>query len=121
MVVIISTNDLVRLTFLVSLLEDGGFQPVLYDSNMAAVEGSIGAVMRRIAVPDTRQKLPWNTCARLVNYDVFWRADPAKEAIIGSQNERDNGPVVGMFMVRSGQLYQPPIAWSVHNKRLIVL
>ncbi len=28
-----------------------GFQPVLYDSNMAAVEGSIGAVMRRIAVP----------------------------------------------------------------------
>jgi Putative prokaryotic signal transducing protein len=52
MVVIISTNDLVRLTFLVSLLRDGGFQPVLYDDNMAAVEGSIGAVMRRIAVPE---------------------------------------------------------------------
>lgn len=51
MVVIISTNDPVRLTFLVSLLRDGGFQPVLYDENMAAVEGSIGAVMRRIAVP----------------------------------------------------------------------
>jgi Putative prokaryotic signal transducing protein len=52
MVVITSTNDLVRLTFLVSLLRNGGFQPVLYDENMAAVEGSIGAVMRRIAVPD---------------------------------------------------------------------
>jgi Putative prokaryotic signal transducing protein len=52
MVVIISTNNAVRLTFLVSLLRDGGFQPVLYDTNMAAVEGSIGAVMRRIAVPD---------------------------------------------------------------------
>jgi hypothetical protein len=52
MVVIISTNDLVRLTFLVSLLREGGFQPVLYDDNMAAVEGSIGAVMRRIAVPE---------------------------------------------------------------------
>jgi hypothetical protein len=52
MVVIASTNDPVRLTFLVSLLRDGGFQPMLYDENMAAVEGSIGAVMRRIAVPD---------------------------------------------------------------------
>ncbi|HEY1857953.1 DUF2007 domain-containing protein [Acidocella sp.] len=51
MVVIISTNNAVRLTFLVSLLRDGGFQPALYDNNMAAVEGSIGAVMRRIAVP----------------------------------------------------------------------
>jgi hypothetical protein len=52
MVVITSTNDLVRLTFLVSLLRDGGFQPAHYDDSMAAVEGSIGAVMRRIAVPD---------------------------------------------------------------------
>ena len=52
MVVIISSNNAVRLSFLVSLLRDGGFQPVLYDDNMAAVEGSIGAVMRRIAVPD---------------------------------------------------------------------
>ena len=51
MVVIISTNNAVRLSFLVSLLRDGGFQPVLYDNNIAAVEGSIGAVMRRIAVP----------------------------------------------------------------------
>jgi hypothetical protein len=25
--------------------------PVLYDANMAAVEGSIGAIMRRLAVP----------------------------------------------------------------------
>jgi hypothetical protein len=52
MIVIASTNDHVRLSFLVSLLRDGGFQPMLYDENMASVEGSIGAVMRRIAVPD---------------------------------------------------------------------
>ena len=52
MVVILSTNDLVRLTVIVALLKDGGFQPVLYDAHMAAVEGSIGAVMRRIAVPE---------------------------------------------------------------------
>ena len=54
MVVITSTNDPVRLSFLVSLLRNGGFQPTLYDENMAAVEGSIGAVMRRIAVPDSQ-------------------------------------------------------------------
>jgi hypothetical protein len=52
MVVITSTNDPVRLSFLLSLLRNGGFQPILYDENMAAVEGSISAVMRRIAVPD---------------------------------------------------------------------
>ena len=52
MLVIVSTNDPVRLPFLISLLRDGGFQPILYDENMAAVEGSIGAVMRRIAVPE---------------------------------------------------------------------
>jgi hypothetical protein len=52
MLVIAATNDPVRLSFLVSLLRRGGFQPVLYDENMAAVEGSIGAVMRRIAVPE---------------------------------------------------------------------
>jgi hypothetical protein len=52
MVLIASTNDPVRLSFLISLLRNGGFRPVLYDENMAAVEGSIGAVMRRIMVPD---------------------------------------------------------------------
>jgi len=33
------------------LLRDAGLAPVVYDAHMAAVEGSIGAIQRRIAVP----------------------------------------------------------------------
>ncbi len=51
MEVIIASNEPVRLSFLMSLLRDFGFDPVLYDGHMAAVEGSIGAIQRRIAVP----------------------------------------------------------------------
>jgi hypothetical protein len=49
--VIVASNEPVRLSFLMCLLRDFGFDPVLYDGHMAAVEGSIGAIMRRIAVP----------------------------------------------------------------------
>lgn len=51
MEVVIATNEPVRLSFLMVFLKDAGFAPVLYDSYMAAVEGSIGAIQRRIAVP----------------------------------------------------------------------
>jgi hypothetical protein len=49
--IVVASNDPVRLSFLLVLLRDAGLRPVLYDSNMAAVEGSVGAIMRRIAVP----------------------------------------------------------------------
>jgi hypothetical protein len=51
MEIVAASNDLVRLGFLVLLLRDAGLAPVVYDGNMAAVEGSIGAIQRRIAVP----------------------------------------------------------------------
>ncbi len=51
MEIVVASNDPVRLSFLLVLLRDAGLRPVLYDSNMAAVEGSVGAIMRRIAVP----------------------------------------------------------------------
>jgi hypothetical protein len=51
MEIVLASNDAVRLSFLVLLLRDAGLHPVLYDTNMAAVEGSIGAIMRRLAVP----------------------------------------------------------------------
>jgi hypothetical protein len=51
MEVVVASNEPVRLSFLLLLLRDAGFAPVLYDANTAAVEGSIGAIMRRIAVP----------------------------------------------------------------------
>jgi len=49
--IVLASNDPVRLSFLLLLLRDAGLNPVLYDSNMAAAEGSIGAIMRRLAVP----------------------------------------------------------------------
>ncbi len=51
MEIVLASNDPVRLSFLLLLLRDAGLRPVLYDANMAAVEGSVGAIMRRIAVP----------------------------------------------------------------------
>ena len=47
---IVSSNDLVRLSFLSALLRDAGIGCVLLDGNVSAVEGSIGAIPRRLAV-----------------------------------------------------------------------
>lgn len=50
--VLLATNDLVRLSFVSSLLRDAGIEPVVLDSQASAVDGSIGAVPRRLAVDD---------------------------------------------------------------------
>ena len=50
--VIAMTNDPVRLSFLMALLRDAGFDPVVLDAFMGATEGSIGAIPRRIVVAD---------------------------------------------------------------------
>lgn len=44
------SNDLVRLSFLAALLRDAGIESVLLDAHVSAVEGSIGAIPRRLAV-----------------------------------------------------------------------
>ncbi len=49
--VIAATNDPVRLSFLMALLADAGIIPVVLDGHVSAVEGSIGAIPRRLAVP----------------------------------------------------------------------
>lgn len=48
--VIVRSNDPVRLSFLVALLADGGVASVLLDTHTSLVEGSIGAIQRRLAV-----------------------------------------------------------------------
>ncbi|KAA5614779.1 putative signal transducing protein [Rhodovastum atsumiense] len=48
--VVIVSNDLVRLSFLGALLRDAGIESVLLDGHVSAVEGSIGAIPRRLAV-----------------------------------------------------------------------
>ena len=57
--IVATTNCPVRLSFLIALLRDGGVEPILLDGQMAAVEGSIGAIQRRLAVAsgDERQAL----------------------------------------------------------------
>ena len=50
--VVVITDDPVRLSFLVALLTDAGIPSLVLDTHVSAVEGSIGAIPRRLAVPD---------------------------------------------------------------------
>ena len=45
-----ASNDPVRLSFLTALLADAGIGSVMLDMHVSAVEGSIGAIPRRLAV-----------------------------------------------------------------------
>jgi hypothetical protein len=45
-----TSNDLVRLSFLGALLRDAGIDCVVLDGHVSAVEGSIGAIPRRLVV-----------------------------------------------------------------------
>lgn len=49
--VVVSTNDPVRLSFLVALLQDAGIGAIVLDGYASATDGSIGAIPRRLAVP----------------------------------------------------------------------
>ena len=48
--IIETTNDPVRLSFVASLLRDAGIDSMVLDGHTSAVEGSIGAIPRRLAV-----------------------------------------------------------------------
>jgi hypothetical protein len=48
--VLLATNNLVRLNFLTSLLRDAGIESLVLDHQVSSVEGSIGAIPRRLAV-----------------------------------------------------------------------
>lgn len=49
---LIRTNDPVRISWLTALLADGGIETLVLDANASIVEGSIGAIQRRIMVAD---------------------------------------------------------------------
>jgi hypothetical protein len=51
MEIVVASNEPVRLSFLILVLRDAGLDPVIYDANIAAVEGNIGVFPRRIAEP----------------------------------------------------------------------
>ena len=47
---LLRTNDVVRLSFLQSLLKDSGIESLVLDHYTSVVEGSIGAIPRRLMV-----------------------------------------------------------------------
>ncbi len=49
---VIRSNDMVRLSFLVALLRDAGIATVMLDGHASAIEGSIGAIPRRLMVAE---------------------------------------------------------------------
>ena len=54
--VVATSNCPVRLSFLTALLRDGGVEPITLDGHVAAMEGSIGAIARRIVVADDDER-----------------------------------------------------------------
>ncbi|MBU2531195.1 MAG: DUF2007 domain-containing protein [Alphaproteobacteria bacterium] len=48
---IVRSNDAVLINFIVVILRDAGLSPLLADEHVSAIEGSIGALPRRILVP----------------------------------------------------------------------
>ncbi len=49
---VLLTNDPVRLSFVSSLLRDAGIACLVFDEFSSGVEGSIGAIPRRLVVAD---------------------------------------------------------------------
>jgi hypothetical protein len=48
--VVLTSNDPVRLSFLTALLADAGIEAFLFDGHTSVLEGSAGAIQRRLAV-----------------------------------------------------------------------
>ena len=49
---LLRTNDPVKISWVTALLTDGGIESLVLDSHTSIVEGSIGAIPRRIMVDD---------------------------------------------------------------------
>ncbi len=49
---LVRTNDVVKLTWLQALLADAGIEAVVLDVYTSIIEGSIGAIPRRLTVTD---------------------------------------------------------------------
>jgi hypothetical protein len=50
--IIATSNDPVRLSFLISLLADAGIETVMLDAHTSVTEGSAGAIPRRLVVAE---------------------------------------------------------------------
>lgn len=59
---LVTTNDPVLLSYLTVLLEGAGIQAAVFDGNMSAVQGTLGAVSKRLMVAEDR----WEAARRLL-------------------------------------------------------
>ena len=59
---LIRTNDPVLLNFVQTLLREAGIKVVVFDGNMSTVQGTVGAILQRIAVPEDR----WTDACRIL-------------------------------------------------------
>lgn len=50
--IVATSNDPVRLSFLIALLADAGIEAVLLDSHASIMDGSVNAIPRRVMVSD---------------------------------------------------------------------
>jgi hypothetical protein len=50
---LIRTNDAVRLSWLQAVLAEAGIEAIVLDNHTSIIEGSIGAIQRRLMVADT--------------------------------------------------------------------
>jgi hypothetical protein len=50
MIELLRTNDLVLISYVLHLLSESGIEGIVLDEHMSSVEGSIGALPRRIMV-----------------------------------------------------------------------
>ena len=49
---LLKTNNAVRLSYALALLRDRGLSPVVFDEHMSVLDGSIGALPRRLMIED---------------------------------------------------------------------
>lgn len=52
MIELMRLNDPVRLSYLIAVLKDAGIEPVVLDTHMSVLEGSLVAIPRRLMVGD---------------------------------------------------------------------
>ena len=57
--ILTTSNDLVRLSFLGALLRDAGVESLLLDGHTSSMEGSIGAIPRRLMVLAEDEARAW--------------------------------------------------------------
>jgi hypothetical protein len=50
--IVATSNDPVRLSFLIALLADAGIEAVLLDSHASIMDGSVNAIPRRVMVSE---------------------------------------------------------------------